>query len=34
MAVADSHYRFRAVDIGAYGKANDSKVFKSSNIGK
>ncbi|XP_069595663.1 uncharacterized protein [Ranitomeya imitator] len=34
MAIADARYRFVAVDIGAYGWTNDSRVFKESNIGK
>lgn len=34
MAIADAQYQFVAVDIGAYGRTNDSKVFKESSMGK
>ncbi|KAM4026803.1 uncharacterized protein ACNLHF_022662 [Anomaloglossus baeobatrachus] len=34
MAIADAEYKFIAVDIGAYGKSNDSQVFKLSAMGR
>ncbi|XP_040209420.1 protein ALP1-like [Rana temporaria] len=34
MAICDASYKFLAVDIGAYGQNNDSRVFKESNLGK
>ncbi|XP_069624017.1 uncharacterized protein [Ranitomeya imitator] len=34
MAIADARYRFVAVDIGAYGRTNDSRVFRDSNMGR
>ncbi|KAM4037290.1 uncharacterized protein ACNLHF_015979 [Anomaloglossus baeobatrachus] len=33
MAIADANYKFLAVDIGAYGRSNDSQVFKTSTMG-
>ncbi|XP_040264712.1 protein ANTAGONIST OF LIKE HETEROCHROMATIN PROTEIN 1-like [Bufo bufo] len=33
MAIADADYRFVAVDIGAYGRRNDSMAFKNSSMG-
>ncbi|XP_077114855.1 uncharacterized protein LOC143769817 isoform X9 [Ranitomeya variabilis] len=33
LAVVDSHYRFIIVDIGAYGRTGDSRVFNSSIMG-
>ncbi|KAM4031970.1 uncharacterized protein ACNLHF_019364 [Anomaloglossus baeobatrachus] len=34
MAITDAEYKFIAVDIGAYGRSNDSQVFKMSPIGR
>lgn len=34
MALVDAHYRFIAVDIGAYGKNSDGGIFSNSNLGK
>ncbi|XP_056374436.1 uncharacterized protein LOC130272627 isoform X2 [Hyla sarda] len=34
MAIADINYKFLAVDIGAYGQNNDSRVFRESNFGQ
>ncbi|KAM4029729.1 uncharacterized protein ACNLHF_022385 [Anomaloglossus baeobatrachus] len=34
MGIADAQYTFLAVDIGAYGRANDSQVLKNSEIGR
>ncbi|XP_073446675.1 protein MIS12 homolog isoform X1 [Dendrobates tinctorius] len=34
MAIADAEYKFIAVDIGAYGRSNDSQVFKLSAMGR
>ncbi|XP_069588349.1 uncharacterized protein [Ranitomeya imitator] len=34
MAIADAHCKFLAVDIGAYGRSNDSQVFKTSLMGR
>ncbi|XP_044139368.1 protein ALP1-like [Bufo gargarizans] len=34
MAIADAEYRFVAVDIGAYGRTNDSMAFKTSAMGR
>ncbi|XP_069620808.1 netrin-4 isoform X1 [Ranitomeya imitator] len=34
MAIADANCRFLAVDIGAYGRSNDSQVFKNSPMGR
>ncbi|XP_069625422.1 uncharacterized protein [Ranitomeya imitator] len=34
MAIADADYKFVAVDIGAYGRSNDSQVFKLSSMGR
>ncbi|XP_044151430.1 protein ALP1-like [Bufo gargarizans] len=34
MAIVDANYKFVAVDIGAFGRTNDSRVFKNSNMGK
>lgn len=34
MAISDAKYRFVAVDIGAYGRTNDSMVFKQSSMGR
>ncbi|XP_069610675.1 uncharacterized protein [Ranitomeya imitator] len=33
MAIADANCKFLAVDIGAYGRSNDSQVFKTSPMG-
>ncbi|KAM4033511.1 uncharacterized protein ACNLHF_020418 [Anomaloglossus baeobatrachus] len=33
MAVADAHYKFVAIDVGAYGSTGDSWVLQSSQIG-
>ncbi|XP_073509699.1 uncharacterized protein [Phyllobates terribilis] len=33
MAVADAHFKFVAIDVGAYGSTGDSRVFRSSQIG-
>ncbi|KAM4034471.1 uncharacterized protein ACNLHF_021105 [Anomaloglossus baeobatrachus] len=32
MAITDAQYKFIAVDIGAYGRSNDSQVFKMSTM--
>ncbi|XP_069621426.1 uncharacterized protein [Ranitomeya imitator] len=34
MAIADAQCKFIAVDIGAYGRANDSQIFKNSPMGR
>lgn len=34
MAVVDSEYCFTAIDVGAYGSASDSQVFKRCNFAK
>ncbi|XP_044133457.1 protein ANTAGONIST OF LIKE HETEROCHROMATIN PROTEIN 1-like [Bufo gargarizans] len=34
MAIADAEYRFVAVHIGAYGRTNDSMIFKNSFMGR
>ncbi|XP_069615894.1 uncharacterized protein [Ranitomeya imitator] len=34
MAIADANCKFMAVDIGAYGRSNDSQVFKTSPMGR
>ncbi|XP_069605140.1 uncharacterized protein [Ranitomeya imitator] len=34
MAIVDAHCKFLAVDIGAYGRSNDSQVFKTSPMGR
>ncbi|XP_069606366.1 uncharacterized protein [Ranitomeya imitator] len=34
LAVVDSHYRFIIVNIGAYGRTGDSRVFNSSIMGR
>ncbi|XP_069593150.1 uncharacterized protein [Ranitomeya imitator] len=34
MAIAGADCRFLAVDIGAFGRANDSRTFKESNMGQ
>ncbi|KAM4029736.1 uncharacterized protein ACNLHF_022392 [Anomaloglossus baeobatrachus] len=34
IAITDAHYKFVAVDIGAYGHSNDSQVFKMSVMGR
>lgn len=34
MVIEDEQYRFIAVDIGAYGQNNDSRIFKSSSMGR
>ncbi|XP_056419330.1 uncharacterized protein LOC130360787 [Hyla sarda] len=34
MTIADAQYRFIAVDIGAYGRTNDYRVFKTSAMGR
>ncbi|XP_044141597.1 protein ALP1-like [Bufo gargarizans] len=34
MAIADAEYRFVAVYVGAYGRTNDSMVFKNSYMGR
>ncbi|XP_069611785.1 uncharacterized protein [Ranitomeya imitator] len=33
MAVADAHYKFVAIDVGAYGSTGDSRVLRTSQIG-
>lgn len=33
MAIADSHYRFVSIDVGAYGSEGDAGVFSTSAIG-
>ncbi|KAM4053475.1 uncharacterized protein ACNLHF_006145 [Anomaloglossus baeobatrachus] len=33
MAVADAHYKFIAIDVGAYGSTGDSRVLRTSQIG-
>ncbi|XP_069610656.1 uncharacterized protein [Ranitomeya imitator] len=33
MAVADTHYKFVAIDVGAYGRTGDSQVLRTSQIG-
>ncbi|XP_073431990.1 peroxisomal biogenesis factor 7 isoform X1 [Dendrobates tinctorius] len=34
MAIADANSKFLSVDIGAYGRSNDSQVFKTSPMGR
>ncbi|XP_069608696.1 uncharacterized protein [Ranitomeya imitator] len=34
MAIADANCRFIAVDIGAFGRGNDSQTFKNSDMGR
>ncbi|XP_056391153.1 uncharacterized protein LOC130284639 [Hyla sarda] len=34
IAIANAQYKFVAVDIDSYGRSNDSRVFKSSAMGK
>ncbi|KAM4033498.1 uncharacterized protein ACNLHF_020406 [Anomaloglossus baeobatrachus] len=34
MAITDAEYKFISVDIGAYGRSNDSQVFKMSPMGR
>ncbi|KAM4033162.1 uncharacterized protein ACNLHF_017516 [Anomaloglossus baeobatrachus] len=34
MAIANASYKFLAVDIGAYGRSNDSQIFKTSIMGR
>ncbi|XP_073442047.1 uncharacterized protein [Dendrobates tinctorius] len=34
MAVADAHYKFVAIDVGAYGSTGDSRVLRTSQIGQ
>ena len=34
LAVGDADYCFTYVDVGAYGKENDSAIFKSSSFGR
>ncbi|XP_056417454.1 H/ACA ribonucleoprotein complex non-core subunit NAF1 isoform X1 [Hyla sarda] len=34
MAVADAQYKFIAVDIGSYGRTNNSRMFKNSAMGR
>ncbi len=34
MAIVDSNYRFRMVDIGQYGSISDSGIFADSEMGK
>ncbi|XP_045778131.1 protein ALP1-like [Maniola jurtina] len=34
LAIADSNYKFIAVDVGSYGKEGDSNIFKKSEVGK
>jgi hypothetical protein len=33
-AVADAHYRFIAIDVGAYGKESDGGIFSNSNLSR
>ena len=34
MAVSDADYRFVMIDVGGYGKSNDSRIFRDSSYGK
>ncbi|XP_069818599.1 uncharacterized protein [Dendropsophus ebraccatus] len=34
MAIADAQYKFVAVDIGSFGRTNDSRVFKNSSMSR
>ncbi|XP_056392155.1 uncharacterized protein LOC130285056 isoform X2 [Hyla sarda] len=34
MGIADAQYRFITVDMGSYGRTNDSRVFKTSAMGR
>lgn len=34
MAVADAHGNFIMIDVGAYGRDNDSTIFNESGMGK
>jgi hypothetical protein len=33
-AVADARYRFIAIDVGAYGKESDGRIFSNSNLSR
>ena len=34
MAISDADYRFVMIDVGGYGKSNDSRIFRDSSYGK
>lgn len=34
LALVDAHYKFIAVDVGAYGSNSDGGIFANSNLGK
>lgn len=34
LAVCDANYRFTFIDVGSYGKASDSSIYKNSNLYK